>query len=163
MGRVLFALTLLLAGLVQASLLPSADLIVIMPNFALVLLLIWSSSHGVEEGLLWAFSLGLWMDLLTLDPLGTHALQFMIVAGIGGAVRGRFFRSGAILPVAAVIVATLGASFAGFALEMLRGHAISVIGSARLALLAALLNALVVPVAYFLLLMYERWTPRRVS
>lgn len=163
MGRLLFALTLLVSGLIQASLLPSADLIAIMPNFALVMLLIWSSSHGVEEGLLWAFGLGLWMDLLTLDPLGSHALQLFVVAGIGGAVRGRFFRSGAILPVAAVIVATLGASFVGFVLEMLRGLDISLIGSARLALMAALLNALVVPVAYFLLLMYERWTPRRVS
>ena len=163
MGRILFAISLMLAGLVQASLLPSADLIAILPNFALVMLLIWSASHGVEEGLLWAFGLGIWMDLLTLDPLGSHALQYFIVAAIGGAVRGRFFRSGAILPVAAVVAATLGAGVAGMVMDLFRGLDISLIGSARLILMAALLNALVVPVAYFLILMYERWAPRRVS
>ncbi|MFW6074714.1 MAG: rod shape-determining protein MreD, partial [Chloroflexota bacterium] len=108
MGRVLFALTLMVAGIIQASLSPSLQLLEVMPDFALVFLLIWSASYGVDEGLIWAFGLGLWLDFLTLTPLGSHAIPMLVVALVGGAVRGRFLRSGAILPIVAVVVATIG-------------------------------------------------------
>lgn len=162
-GRVLFALLLMFFALLQSSFLPATGLMGVVPDFALVFLLIWSSARGTPEGLIWAFGLGLWLDLLTLDPLGTHAIALLAVAAMGGAVRGRLFRSGAILPILAVIIATLAYGMLLIVVHLLQGVHVDVSGAMRLALLNALLNALLVPLAYGVLLMFERWVPRRVS
>ncbi|CAN5701632.1 hypothetical protein BH23CHL2_BH23CHL2_29960 [soil metagenome] len=163
MGRVLFALLLFAAALLQASFLQAMDSVAIIPNIALVLLLVWSASHSIEEGLIWAFALGLWFDMLTLDPLGIHAIPLMLVALAGGAVRGRLFRSGAILPIVAVIAVTIGAGFVGVALDFLRGERILFLGQMRIVLVMAFLNALFVPLIYVVILIIERVTPSRVS
>lgn len=162
MARFLFALLLLTAGMLQAALAPMGP-VDVRPDFALVLLLVWSAGHGTEEGLFWAFGLGIWLDFLTLDPLGTHAIPLLIVAVIGGAVRGRLFRSGAILPVLAVVGATVGSHFIRLVIDALRGESILVLAEFRLAFVMALMNALVVPLVYLALLLIERWTPARVS
>lgn len=163
MGRALFALTLLATSLIQSSLSPSMQLLEVMPDFALVLLLIWSASYGVEEGLIWAFGLGLWLDFLTLSPLGSHAIPLLVVALVGGAVRGRFFRSGAILPIVAVVIATIGFDIVHAIVGLTDGREVGLLSTLRLAVITALLNSLVVPIAYLAILFFERWTPRRVS
>jgi len=162
-NRLLFAALLMSSALLQATFLPAVDALPMVPNIALVLLLVWSATHSVEEGLIWAFALGLWLDMLTLDPLGIHALPLMLVALGGWAVRGRFFRSGAILPIAAVVIVTIGAGTLMLALDLLRGERVLVLAQMRLLLLMAFLNALVVPIVYFVVLVIERVTPSRVS
>ena len=162
-ARFFFAILLLLTALLQATFLPALHLLSVIPDFALVFLLIWSASHGATEGMFWAFGLGLWMDFLTLDRLGTHSIALLVVAAVGGASHGRLFRSGAILPLFAVVVATLAYALASFVVSVLGGDPVSLVGSARLALLNAALNALLVPIAYFVLLLFERWMPRRVT
>lgn len=163
MGRALFALLLLTAALFQATLLQAIDGVEVVPNIALVLLLVWSANHRIEEGLIWAFALGLWFDLLTLDPLGIHAIPLMLVALAGWVVRGRFFRSGAILPIAAVVGVTIGAGLVMMALDFLRGERVLFLGHMRILLVLAFLNALFVPLIYLVVLIIERVTPSRVS
>jgi rod shape-determining protein MreD len=163
MSRFLFALLLLTSALMQASFLRAIDGLPVVPNVALVLLLVWSASHSVEEGLIWAFALGLWLDMLTLDPLGIHAIPLMLVALAGWAVRGRLFRSGAILPIAAVLLVTVGSGMVMLVLDVLRGERVMLLPQMRLLLLMALLNALIVPLVYLVVLIIERVTPSRVS
>jgi rod shape-determining protein MreD len=161
--RVLFAILLFVLALLQATFIPALGIMGVTPNFALVFLLIWSAARGTREGLIWAFALGLWLDLLAMDPLGTHAIGLLAVAVIGGAVRGRFFRSGAILPLLAVVVATMAYGVIEIVIHLFQGDAVNIAGALRLALLVSLLNALLVPLAYGVLLVIERWMPRRVS
>jgi rod shape-determining protein MreD len=163
MGRILFALLLITAALIQATFFQAIEGVEVIPNIALVLLLVWSTSHSVEEGLIWAFALGLWFDMLTLDPLGIHAIPFMLVALAGWAVRGRFFRSGAILPIAAVIAVTIGAGFVDIIVDLLRGERVLFVGQMRILLVMAFLNALFVPFIYLVVLIIERVMPSRVS
>ena len=163
MSRLLFALLLMAAVLVQASFFPAIEGVEVIPNIALVLLLVWSASHSAEEGLIWAFALGLWFDMVTLDPLGIHAIPLLTVALAGWAVRGRFFRSGAILPIVAVVAVTIGAGFLGIVIDFLRGERILFVGQMRILLVMAFLNALFVPLIYLVVLIIERVTPGRVS
>lgn len=149
--------------LLQASFFPATGLLNIVPDFALVLLLVWSASRGVEEGLLWAFGLGLWLDFLALDLLGTHVLPLLVVAIIGGLARGRLFRSGLVLPAVAVIGATLAYRIVEMIVDVFSGRAVEVTGELRLAILAALLNMLLVPLVYGFVLVMDRWIPKRVS
>jgi rod shape-determining protein MreD len=162
MARFSFATLLLATALLQATFIPATGLMGIFPDVVLVFLLIWSATHGVAEGMVWAFGLGLWMDLLTLEPLGTHGIALLAVAVIGGAAQGRLFRSGAILPVVTVVVATLAYGLVGTVVALARGETVYLASGARLAVMTALLNALLVPIAYGLLLVFDRWIPRRV-
>lgn len=163
MDRFLFSITLMSVALLQATFFPAAAWLNIIPDFALVLLLVWSASRGVEEGLLWAFGLGLWIDFLTLDPLGTHVLPLLTVAIIGGLARGRLFRSGLVLPAVAVIGATFTYRLVEMIVKVFSGRTVEMTGEIRLALLAALLNVLLVPLVYGFVLIMDRWIPKRVS
>lgn len=161
-ARVLFAILLGITALLQATFLPALHVLSVLPDFALVLLLIWSATHGAFEGMFWAFGLGLWLDVLTMEPLGLHALALLVVALLGGLTRGRLFRSGAILPLLAVIVATLAYNLVMLVISMIGGTSIDALSFIRLALMTALLNALLVPIAYGVLLVLDRWIPRHV-
>jgi rod shape-determining protein MreD len=161
-GRILFAVLLMLTALLQATFFPATGFLGIVPDFALVFLLIRSSTHGVTEGLIWAAGLGLWIDLLVMDPLGTHVLALIVVALIGGATRDKLFRSGAILPILTVLAATMAYSLVLTILSVMAGDAVGGVSAIRLAIMTSLLNALLVPVAYGVLLVFDRWGPRRV-
>jgi len=160
-GRILFGLLLCLTALVQATFLPAVGLLQIIPDFALVFLLIWSATHGTREGLFWAFALGLWIDLLTLEYLGTHAIALLVVALIGGVAKDRLFRAGVILPMAAVFAATLAYNVVAQFMALFASQALDSSGALRLAVMTSLLNTMLVPVAYFALLLIERLMPRR--
>jgi rod shape-determining protein MreD len=162
LGRILFGILLLVTSLLQATFFPATDFIGIVPDFALVFLLIRSATHGVSEGLVWAVGLGLWIDLLTMDPLGTHALALIFVALIGGATGGKLFRSGAILPILTVLAATLTYSLVLAILSALAGEPVGGASVFRLAIMTSLLNALLVTLTYGVLLVFDRWIPRRV-
>lgn len=158
----MFAVLLLMTALVEATFLSTMNLIGIVPDLALVLLLIWSSTRGVGEGMIWAVVLGLWVDLLTMEPLGTHALALLVVGIIGGLMQGRLFRSGVLLPTAAVFGATLVYSMVTFVLTSVGSGGVALVGMARFSVLSALINALLVPVVYVFLLACDRWVPRHV-
>jgi rod shape-determining protein MreD len=161
--RFLFTIALMSVTLLQATFFPATAVLYIVPDFALVLLLVWSASRGVEEGLLWAFGLGIWLDFLTLDPLGTHVLPLLAVAVIGGLARGRLFRSGLVLPAVSVIGATIAYRLIEMLVKVFSGRPVELTGEIRLALLAALLNMLLVPLVYGFVLIMDRWIPKRVS
>ncbi len=163
MGRVLFGILLLIAGLIQVSLSPEMWIIDVTPNIALVFLLVWSASRGAEEGLIWAFGLGLWLDFLTLNQLGSSSLALMVVALVGASVHGRFFRSGAILPIAAVFIATIAHAFFTELVDAFGPGTFDPVATMRIAVLTGLLNMLVVPIIYLVTLFMERWLPTRVS
>jgi hypothetical protein len=47
-------------------------------------------------------------------------------------------------------------------LSVMAGDAVGGVSAIRLAIMTSLLNALLVPVAYGVLLVFDRWGPRRV-
>ena len=163
LARIVFAVFIATVALFQAAFFPAVGLMEIAPDFVLVFLLIWSSIHGVLGGMLWAFGVGIWLDLVTLTPLGTHALALLPVAAIGGLVSTRLFRSGAVLPILTVVAATFAYHMVQFIMDAATGEVLGIEAFVRLSLLAALLNALLVPVSYGAMLVFERVMPSRVS
>lgn len=159
MARFVFALLLVVAALGQATILPALGPVGVVPNLVLVLLLVWSAIRGVVEGLLWVFAVGLLLDLLALDAVGTNGLALLVVALAAGPARRRFFHSGMVFPLLLAILTTVGHALA---LTLLRaagdGWAMPPAAAvARLALLQALLNALLVPLLYVVAGRMNRW------
>lgn len=169
MPRIIFAILILVLALLQTTVVPMGRIIGITPDLVLVSLFLWSASREPSEGLCWAFGIGLFVDLLTLTPLGTTALSFLPVAIIGWLGRNRFFQSGLLFPLLMMIAATAAHSLTVFILSWLLtlfglapegGGQLNLLATLRLATLGALLNTIVAPPLYLIVQLLDRWIGR---
>ena len=144
----------------QSTLLPMVIGIGVKPHLVLVLLLLWSATREAREGLLWAFAVGVLLDLLTLSPLGGGALPLLPVVIIGWLSRSRFFQSGLFFPLLMTVAASVAHDLTLVAVAPLIGGHPSLIGTLRLGVLGALLNLLVVPPLYLLVQLLNGWIGR---
>ncbi len=71
---------LLIAALVQGSVLPFVIGDRVPLNLVLVLVIGWALLRGLQSALVWAVVGGLWLDLLSGVPLGTAMLALSLVA-----------------------------------------------------------------------------------
>lgn len=172
MPRITFAIFLILMALIQTTVLPMGRIIGITPNLILVSLLLWSATREPTEGLAWAFGIGIFLDLLTLSPLGSTALALLPVVLIGWLSRGRFFQSGLLFPLlltmAATVVHTLALLIVAWLLAAFRlNTAVSGLTNPlavlELATLGALLNAIIAPPLYLVVQLVNRWIGRNDS
>ncbi len=156
MARFVFGLLVVIVAFAQATILPALVPMDVLPDVTLVLLLLWSALRGVPEGALWVFGVGLLLDLLALDRLGTNGLALLVVALMAGLARRRFFHSGLVFPIVLALAATIGHALV---LLLLRGIAnVGPIGiNQGVILLHALLNALLVPPLYPVAARMDRW------
>ncbi len=160
MARLLFAIVIVTAAFLQATLIPALGALDVLPSLVLVLLLLWAALRGVPEGLIWVFAVGLLLDVLAMDRLGTNGLALLPVALLAGAARRRFFHSGMLVPLLLVFVATL---LHALLLSILRsvgeaGVALPPGAILRIGALQALLNALLVPPLYVVAGWVNRWS-----
>lgn len=66
-----------LLAIIQASILPRFPIAGVVPQVLFIVALVWGMLRGLEEGLIWAFIAGLFVDLFSLAPMGVSALAFM--------------------------------------------------------------------------------------
>jgi rod shape-determining protein MreD len=158
MARFLFASLLAFSALSQATIMPSMHLLEVLPDVTLVLLLVWSALRGLPEGLVWAFGLGLFIDILALDPLGTNALALLGVALLGGLARKRFFQSTLVVPILLAVVATVVHALVLLLLRSGEGTGLPISSVIRLVFLQSLLNSIFVPPLYLV----AGWMERRM-
>ncbi|MGD9714678.1 MAG: rod shape-determining protein MreD [Thermomicrobiales bacterium] len=157
MSIVITGASLAVLAIVQAVVFPAISTTAILPDFTLVIILIWSAVRGTQEGLVWAFAIGLLLDTLALDPLGANALALLPAVLLGGMNAQRFFHSGLIVPVLAAVAATL---FHTVLLLLIRssggGASLELAAVGRLILYQGLLNVILVPPVYLVASMAQR-------
>jgi rod shape-determining protein MreD len=159
MARPLFGLLLVVAAFAQAAVLPVALPIEVAPSLVLVLLFLWSLRRGVGEAVVWAFGVGLLLDLLALDPLGLNGLALLPAVLLGPPARRRFFQSGLIVPILLAGLATVGGGLALVGLRgLVAGGAVPPDAALRVIVPQALLDALLVPPLYLV----SGWLDRRL-
>ncbi len=148
MTRILFGLLLFVTAMVQATVLPRVNPISLSPDLVLVMLFLWSASHGMRESLAWIFFTGILLDVLTLDPLGTNGLALVVVVLLSGSGRQRLFQFNLVVPILMVSVATI---VHGIVLYALRG------ASPGFSIaLQAILHAVILPVFYLISRFFSR-------
>jgi rod shape-determining protein MreD len=162
MTRWVFAFVLVVAAVAQATLLPLIGPVAVLPNFVLVLILVRTARRGAVDGLLWTVLVGVVLDTLALDPLGTNGVALLPVVLVGGLARRRWFISGPAFPMLLAIVATFA-----YAVTLLAVRAFAGAGMAPLpavlqsTTLQSLLNAVLVPPFYGLVGWLARTEPER--
>jgi rod shape-determining protein MreD len=151
LSLVLAAVGSTVAALIQSTVLPFAAEGGGGLDLVLVIAVVWTMALGLEGGLVWAFLGGLVIDVLLMRPLGLTA--FIDVLAVGAAwVTGRIFVR-ALYPVIVVTAAALAAIAAALtvvlyqALRDVPGSVDPTAGMATAALSAAVLAALIAPLA----------------
>src|SRR5215216_582895 len=157
MARLFFAILILLTAMVQATILPSLNVLAVLPDATLVLLLVWSAMRGVPEGAAWAFSIGLCIDVIGLDPFGANSLALLGVAILGGLARRRFFHSNLIVPIVVAVAATFVHALVLLLIRSSEGGGLPLSAVMRVVFLQALLNSIFVPPLYLIAGTMDRW------
>lgn len=147
----------------QTAVLPHLTILGLSPQLPFLVALSWALVRGPEEGVIWAFIAGLFLDMFSLTPLGVTSLAYMIgILAVIWIVRA-LPTSRVILPVVLALLATL-VYLAVFVLIMqLLGRPINLTSAASLQPLALLHAALILPVYWILYGIDRRLQPRRVE
>jgi rod shape-determining protein MreD len=107
---------------------------------------------------MWAFGLGLFIDILALDTLGTNGLALLGVALLGGLARRRFFQSTLVVPIILAVVATTVHALVLLLLRSGDSAGLPISSVIRLVFLQSLLNSIFVPPIYLI----AGWMERRM-
>ncbi len=131
------------------------------PDLLLVSILSWELIQGRGDGYVWAFVGGIVVDLISGGPLGASVLGYLAVAFIAERIGGGLFRDRFALPLVTAFVGTF--AFHGVYLIVLRmfGWTIDPLDALfRVMLPAALINMLLGPIIFrILLVLHRRVTP----
>ena len=108
--RVKLALLILVAVVLQTTLLTHFDLFDAMPGLCMLCVLAVAFEDGPESGALFGFAMGLVLDLFLITPLGLSALSFALTGYAVGAFQSSIVRS---TPWLYPMIGGLGGLFGG--------------------------------------------------
>jgi rod shape-determining protein MreD len=150
-----------LLALLQTALMPHFPIFGQVPVLPFVVALAWSLIRGVNEGLVWAFVAGIFVDLFSVAPMGLSSLTFMLAVLAVSYVSRAMPESRYLLPPLLAALATLTYLFLYFIVIQLVGDGVSLLRGLSLLPLAVVHSLLILPV-YWLLVAIERLarTPR---
>jgi rod shape-determining protein MreD len=147
-------------GVVQAAILARFPLLGMVPQLPFLFAVAWALLHGVEEGAVWAFLAGFFLDLFSFTPMGVTSLAFMAAIGAVALLHRHLPVSRFFLPAVLAGLGTLIALLLYLLLLRLTGYPVDWQRAAALPPVAVLHALLVLPV-YWALFTLERSLRRR--
>lgn len=111
MGGFLSLPVLLIAAVLQATLIPRLELPGGGPNLTYLCVLAWSLHAPVSQAALWAFTGGLFNDLLSAIPLGTSSLGLVLLVYFISGLGTQVYRLGLLLLIFMSVFGTLAYEF----------------------------------------------------
>lgn len=94
-------------AIVQSAILSHLGILDGRPDLVLLAVVTWSLSGGAVEAMVWGWVGGMLIDLLSGLPLGVSAIALVGIAYLASLTEGRFWEGHVLVPVAAVLVASL--------------------------------------------------------
>jgi rod shape-determining protein MreD len=159
------ALLLFLASLIQTVVLPKVVPLQARPQIVVLLVIAVCLVESLYDGAIWGFIGGLMLDFMNLPvyPLGSNALMLVLVALLASMGRAGPFRHRLVLPLAIAFSGTLFYIMMYNALLFALGNQVAFADNFLLvALPDAILNTILMPVAYSGLLWLSLKVGRRV-
>ena len=150
-------------AIIQTAILPRFPIAGVEPQLLVLVARAGGLLRGLEEGLVWAFIAGIWVDLFSLTPLGLSSLAFM--AGVAVPVFLQPILPPRRLPATALLAALgtlITLLFYVITLGLL-GHGLSAVGLAELLPIVLLHAVLVLPIYFVGQQLLRVRQPRRVE
>ncbi len=161
----LYAAVPLMAFLVvlQTAVLPYFPILGFVPLLPFLVALAWGLVRGFNEGVAWAFTAGLLLDILSTAPIGVSSLAFMLAIAIVIMATQTIPGNPFFLPIIQSVVATFIFLAVQFLVLRLLGH--QFVLEAILAILptAFLHGVLILPIYWILNRLNDLVQPRRVK
>lgn len=145
------ALILFIAGLLQSVVLPQTVPLQARPQFVVLLVIAVCLVESLYDAAIWAFMGGIMLDLMTspMYPIGSNALMLVLVALLASLARVNPFHNRLVLPLFAAFFGTLFYIMMSMALQFALGREVAFVDNfIWVALPSAVLNTILVPVAY---------------
>ncbi len=156
----------ILSALLQATVLPFWRVFGGQPDLIVLLVLAWASLDPGQEGMVWAFVGGLFLDLLSGAPIGISSLILVPVAYLIGVTEAQVYRSNVLLTLVMMTGGAL-AYHVGYMilLRFLTDYPAAWSEAFRYVTLPSVVfdAILALPVVYLIRRWYDRLHPRRVA
>ena len=107
MGRYLSIPILIVAAILQSTVIPAIRIGGGGPDLIFMLVLSWTMLADTQEGIIWAMVGGITQDLVSGLPTGTSALALVIVAFLVNVVFGPIARNNLIIPPVVIAAGTV--------------------------------------------------------
>jgi rod shape-determining protein MreD len=156
------AILLFIFGLVQTVVLPQVVPLAARPQLIVLLIVAVCLVESLHDAVIWGFMGGLMLDLMSGPsvPLGSSALLMVLVALIASLGQADPFRTLVVVPLATVFGATIFYNVMLMLLFFVLGRDVPFADNLlRVALPSAILNTILMPVAYSALL----WLSERIG
>lgn len=160
------AMLLFIAGLVQTVVLPQAVPLAARPQLVVLLVIAVCLVESLHDAAIWGFMGGLMLDLMNMPslPLGSNALILVLVALLASMGRANPFHNRLVLPLVIAFGGTVFYIMMKVALDFALGNKVAFVENLLLvALPSAVLNAILMPVAYSSILWLSLKVGRRVQ
>jgi len=148
---------------VQSSILPRVPIFGFVPILPLLVVVAWSLLRSPDEGVLWAFVAGFFLDLYSTSPLGSQSLAMMLAVIAVTTAQRSLPVSRLWLPALLTAAASLIYLAVYLLLIRLAGYPLDRQIVNQLPQLTLLHGLLAVPVYWLALTINRRSTPRRVE
>lgn len=159
------AVILFVASLVQSVMLPQVVPISARPNLLVLLVVAVCLVESLHDAVVWAFIGGLMLDIMggPMFPIGTNALILVLVALLASLGQGDPFHNKLIVPLFTVFGATLFYYVMFMLFAFVLGVRVAFVDNfVRVAFPGAVLNAILMPLAYSSMLWLSERLGRRV-
>lgn len=151
----------ILAAVLQSTLMPRLAIAGVAPNLVLVVLIVWVLLVRTQEGLVFALSAGVALDMLSSAPFGMAIVGLTLVTLLAGLGAANLFRAAWYLPYIAIAVGTLCYGLFQVAVLQATGHLAPLGASLLYVILPELLgNLLLMACCYELTRAWIRWRHR---
>jgi rod shape-determining protein MreD len=93
--------------ILQSTLLPQFPILGVTPQLWLLATMAWALLRGWQEGIIWAFVAGLFVDLFSAAPLGVTSLALMAAVGVVVLLQRNLPAYRVVIPVILTVIGTL--------------------------------------------------------
>jgi rod shape-determining protein MreD len=147
----------------QTAVLPRFPILGQLPPLPLLVALAWGLLRGIDEGIIWAFIAGFFVDIFSIGPMGVTSLTYIVAVTAVLWIQQAFPTSRVFLPILlAGLVTIIQLILYLFILRLL--GVLSTFQVEPSLLLTILINAILILPIYWLLFMIDRRIrPRRVQ
>lgn len=157
---------LMVLTLIQSAIVPHMTLLDAQPDLVVLAVFAWATLDRGQEGMVWAFVGGLFLDLLSGAPLGMSSLLLTPLAYLVGLTEAQVYRNNILLPLILTAFGSL-AYHIGYIvlLSLFAGYPIDWSAAIRhVTLPSVVFNvALIIPALRLMTGWYDRTHPHRVS
>jgi rod shape-determining protein MreD len=138
---------LAVVAILQSTLVSHFRIWGVFADLPLLVVVSWGVLRGPREGLIWGFVAGLLLDIFSGAPFGAATFGLMAVGLLSGLVKSAVFQSRIVLPMLAVLLATVIYDIIFLIVVWISGYPVAWLDSLfRLVFPSAVLNTVLTPV-----------------